>query len=80
MKFGQAKKGETLYVSSASGAIGQLAGQMGKIFGLRVVGSAGSDDKIVYLKETGFDAAINYKTKDARESLEERVLMVLISI
>lgn len=62
MKFGKPKKGETLYVSAASGAVGQLVGQLGKALGLYVVGSAGSDDKVEYLKEIGFDAAFNYKT------------------
>ncbi|CAO3628381.1 unnamed protein product [Mucor hiemalis] len=62
IKFGKPVKGETLYVSAASGAVGQLVGQMGKILGLRVVGSAGSDEKVAYLKELGFDSAFNYKT------------------
>jgi NADPH-dependent curcumin reductase CurA len=62
MKFGKPVKGETLYVSAASGAVGQLVGQLGKALGLRVVGSAGSDDKVEYLKSLGFDAAFNYKT------------------
>jgi NADPH-dependent curcumin reductase CurA len=42
--------------------VGQLVGQLGKEFGLRVVGSAGSDDKVEYLKSIGFDDAFNYKT------------------
>ncbi|CEG77615.1 hypothetical protein RMATCC62417_12330 [Rhizopus microsporus] len=71
IKFGKPKKGETLYVSAASGAVGQLVGQIGKILGLYVVGSAGSDEKVAYLKELGFDAAFNYKTKDIREALKE---------
>ncbi|KAG2218454.1 hypothetical protein INT45_002998 [Circinella minor] len=61
-KYGKPKKGETLYISAASGAVGQLVGQIGKILGLYVVGSAGSDDKVEYLKEIGFDEAFNYKT------------------
>ncbi|KAI9499164.1 hypothetical protein BDB00DRAFT_948886 [Zychaea mexicana] len=64
LKFGAPKKGETLYVSAASGAVGQLVGQIGKTLGLHVVGSAGSDDKVAYLKEIGFDAAFNYKKVD----------------
>ncbi|KAG1057233.1 hypothetical protein G6F43_000928 [Rhizopus delemar] len=71
IKFGKPKKGETLYVSAASGAVGQLVGQIGKILGLYVVGSAGSDEKVEYLKEIGFDAAFNYKTKDSAEALKE---------
>ncbi|KAI9499161.1 hypothetical protein BDB00DRAFT_783252 [Zychaea mexicana] len=63
-KYGAPKKGETIYISAASGAVGQLVGQISKTLGLYVVGSAGSDDKVAYLKEIGFDAAFNYKTAD----------------
>jgi len=57
------KDGEQLFVSAASGAVGQVVGQIGKNMGCHVAGSAGSDAKIAYLKEElGFDAAINYKT------------------
>jgi len=60
--IGQPKAGETIFVSAASGAVGQLVGQMAKKMGLRVVGSAGSDDKVAYLlDELKFDAAFNYK-------------------
>ncbi|KAI7903391.1 uncharacterized protein BX663DRAFT_508436 [Cokeromyces recurvatus] len=71
LKFGRPKKGESLYVSAASGAVGQLVGQIGKILGLHVVGSAGSDEKVAYLKELGFDGAFNYKTQDTREAFKE---------
>ncbi|KAI9021709.1 hypothetical protein CLU79DRAFT_752878 [Phycomyces nitens] len=71
IKFGKPKKGETLYVSAASGAVGQLVGQIGKVLGLHVVGSAGSDDKVAYLKEIGFDGAFNYKTEDTDDKLTE---------
>ncbi|OXA58438.1 2-alkenal reductase (NADP(+)-dependent) [Folsomia candida] len=53
--------GQTLYVSAAAGAVGQVVGQYAKALGLRVVGSAGSDDKVAFLKEMGFDEAFNYK-------------------
>jgi len=57
--------GQTLYVSAASGAVGQVVGQYGKALGLRVVGSAGDDAKVDYLlKDLGFDAAFNYKKHD----------------
>ncbi|KAH6595836.1 hypothetical protein BASA50_005563 [Batrachochytrium salamandrivorans] len=57
------KAGETLFVSGAAGAVGLVVGQIAKIKGLRVIGSAGSDDKVRLLKEKyGFDAAFNYKT------------------
>ncbi|KAI8978617.1 hypothetical protein BDB01DRAFT_746414 [Pilobolus umbonatus] len=69
IKFGKPVKGETLYVSAASGAVGQLVGQIGKILGLYVVGSAGSDEKVEYLKQIGYDAAFNYKKEDSNEAL-----------
>lgn len=56
------KAGETAFVSGAAGAVGALVGQIAKIKGCRVVGSAGDDEKIAYLlDECGFDAAFNYK-------------------
>lgn len=56
------KKGETIFVSAASGAVGQMVGQLAREAGLYVVGSAGSQDKIDLLKnKLGYDAAFNYK-------------------
>ncbi|KAJ3703536.1 hypothetical protein LUZ61_007241 [Rhynchospora tenuis] len=56
------KKGEFVFVSAASGAVGQLVGQFAKLTGCYVVGSAGSDEKVTLLKEKfGFDDAFNYK-------------------
>jgi len=56
------KSGDTVVVSGAAGAVGSIVGQLAKIKGARVVGTAGSDEKVAYLKELGFDEAINYKT------------------
>lgn len=62
--------GQTLYVSAAAGAVGQVVGQYAKSLGIRVVGSAGSDDKVNFLlKELGFDAAFNYKKHSGRKNL-----------
>src|SRR5690554_5693613 len=64
-EIGKPKKGETLLVSGAAGAVGSVVGQIGKILGLRVVGIAGTDEKVDMLKsEFGFDAGINYNTTD----------------
>ena len=61
-EIGRLKEGETLFVSAASGAVGQIVGQMGRIAGCRVVGCAGSDEKVSYLTdELGFDAAFNHR-------------------
>lgn len=63
MEIGKPKAGETLVVSGASGAVGLVVGQIAKIRGCRVVGIAGSDEKIKLLKDKyGFDETINYKT------------------
>ena len=57
--------GETCLVSGAAGAVGSAAGQIAKIAGARVIGVAGSDEKISWLTgELGFDAAFNYKKVD----------------
>ncbi len=57
----QPKPGDTVVISAASGAVGQVAGQIAKIAGCRVVGIAGGEKKCAFLRELGFDAAIDYK-------------------
>ncbi|KAL6642403.1 hypothetical protein ACP70R_020584 [Stipagrostis hirtigluma subsp. patula] len=58
----KAKKGDYVFVSAASGAVGQIVGQLAKIAGCYVVGSAGSDEKVNLLKtKFGYDDAFNYK-------------------
>lgn len=73
-KIGTPKIGETLLVSGAAGAVGSIAGQIGKLNGCRVVGIAGSDEKINHLiQDFGFDAGINYKSsKDMHRELSEK--------
>ena len=65
------KSGETIVVSGAAGAVGSIVGQIGKIMGCKVIGIAGSDDKVAGLKSKfGFDEAINYKTtNDMQEAI-----------
>lgn len=72
-KIGKLEKGETLLVSGAAGAVGSVAGQIGKIKGCRVVGIAGSDEKVERIQEKfGFDAGINYNTaKDMKKAISE---------
>ncbi|CAG8834590.1 4603_t:CDS:2, partial [Racocetra persica] len=70
-KFGKPKKCETIFISAASGAVGQVVGQIAKIKGLRVIGSASSDSKLKYLEELNFDGAFNYKTCNIDEKLTE---------
>ncbi len=65
-RIGEAKPGETVFVSAASGAVGSIVGQLAKIHGCRVTGCAGADEKVALLrKEFGYDAAFNYKTSES---------------
>lgn len=69
---GELKDGETVFVSAAAGAVGSLVGQIAKIKGCTVIGSAGSDDKVSQLtNDYGFDHAFNYKTADALAELKK---------
>ena len=62
--------GETVFVSGAAGAVGSLVGQLAKARGGRVVGSAGSAEKVRWLtEELGFDAALDYKAGPVAEQL-----------
>lgn len=66
------QEGETILISGAAGAVGSTVGQIAKIKGCRVVGLAGTDDKVKLLKEHfGFDMAINYKSsKNLRKDIK----------
>ena len=69
-EIGKPKKGETIFVSAASGAVGQIVGQLAKHEGMKVIGSVGSDDKLDFIiKELGFDGGFNYKKEKADEAL-----------
>jgi len=62
LDIGKPKQSETVFVSTAAGAVGSAACQIAKIKGCRVVGSTGSDEKVSWLlDEAGIDAAFNYK-------------------
>lgn len=68
--IGQPKKGETIFISAASGAVGQLVGQLAKHEGLKVIGSVGDDKKLDFIiKELGFDGGFNYKKEKPSEAL-----------
>lgn len=72
LERGRPQAGETVFISGAAGIIGMTVGQIAKIKGCRVVGTAGSAEKCRFLTEAcGFDAAINYKTEDVRVRLSE---------
>ncbi|WP_405944676.1 NADP-dependent oxidoreductase [Streptomyces sp. NBC_00932] len=67
------KEGDAVFVSGAAGAVGNQVGQMARIKGAaRVIGSAGSDEKVRHLvDDLGFDAAFNYKDAPVAEQLRE---------
>jgi NADPH-dependent curcumin reductase CurA len=69
-EIGTPKAGETLVVSAASGAVGSVVGQLGRIAGCRVVGIAGGRAKCDYVvNELGFDACVDYKAGKLRDDL-----------
>lgn len=71
LDIGKPQAGETVVVSGAAGAVGSVVGQIAKLKGAKVVGIAGSDEKIDYLiNELGFDAAVNYKKDNFVEDLK----------
>jgi NADPH-dependent curcumin reductase CurA len=68
----QPKEGETVVVSGAAGAVGSIAGQIGKIIGCRVVGIAGGPEKCAWVTDDlGLDACIDYKSEDLSARLRE---------
>ena len=72
LEVGQPKAGETVVVSGAAGAVGQVVGQIAKIKGCKVIGIAGGKDKCDFVvNELGFDACIDYKSQDVKKALRE---------
>jgi NADPH-dependent curcumin reductase CurA len=66
------RPGDVVFVSGAAGAVGSVAGQIAKLKGAaRVIGSAGTDGKVRWLNELGFDAAFNYKAGPVLDQLRE---------
>ena len=63
LKVAALKDGDTVFVSGAAGAVGQIVCQIAKLKGHTVIGSAGGADKVAYLKEIGVDQAIDYKAE-----------------
>ena len=72
LDLGQPREGETVFVSAAAGAVGSVVGQIAKLRGCRVIGSAGSPEKTAWLvDDLGFDAAIDYRSEDLDAALAE---------
>jgi NADPH-dependent curcumin reductase CurA len=70
--IGQVKEGETIYVSGAAGAVGSAAAQIAKLKGLRVIGSAGSSEKVDWLRSLGVEA-FNYREQPVKEALADGI-------
>lgn len=65
--IGKPQPGETVLISAAAGAVGQVAGQIAKLKGCTVIATAGAADKLAYVtRELGLDTGIDYKGKDAK--------------
>ncbi|EIU7745095.1 TPA: NADP-dependent oxidoreductase [Vibrio vulnificus] len=70
LDIGQPKEGDTLVVAAATGAVGSMVGQIGKLKGCRVIGIAGGEEKCQFAKDTlGFDECIDHKAADFAEQL-----------
>jgi hypothetical protein len=68
----EVKAGDVIYISGAAGAVGNVAGQLAKLRGARVIGSAGSTEKVTFLlEECGFDMAFDYKIGPVLEQLQQ---------
>ncbi|KAF9034806.1 hypothetical protein BJ165DRAFT_1409714 [Panaeolus papilionaceus] len=69
-EYSHAKPGETVFVSAGAGPVGSFVIQLAKAQGLKVIASAGSDDKVAFLKEIDTDVAFNYKTTNTLDVLK----------
>ena len=70
--IGEIKEGETIYVSGAAGAVGSTVAQIAKLKGLRVIGSAGSPEKVDWLRSLGVEA-FNYRETPAKDALADGI-------
>jgi NADPH-dependent curcumin reductase CurA len=73
LELGRPQPGETVFVSAAAGAVGSAAGQIAKLRGCRVIGCAGSAEKVACLRELGFDDAFDYRETNLREALADGI-------
>lgn len=72
--IGQPVRGETIFISAASGAVGQVVGQLAKREGLKVIGSVGSEEKLKFItEELDFDGGFDYKKEKPAEALKRLV-------
>jgi NADPH-dependent curcumin reductase CurA len=64
-------EGDTVFVSGAAGAVGSIASQLARLRGASVIGSAGSAEKVAWLRELGLDGVFDYTRTPTREALRE---------
>ncbi|KAJ3517329.1 hypothetical protein NLJ89_g582 [Agrocybe chaxingu] len=70
-EYAHPKQGETVFISTGAGPVGSFVIQLAKADGLKVIASAGSEEKVQFMKEVGADVAFNYKTTNTAEVLEK---------
>ncbi|MFE3290281.1 NADP-dependent oxidoreductase [Rhodococcus sp. NPDC059234] len=73
LRIGKPRPGETVVVAAATGPVGSAVGQIARIKGARAVGIAGGPEKCAYLRELGFDAAIDHRAADFADQLAAAV-------
>lgn len=69
--IGGVEEGDIVFVSGAAGAVGSVAAQLARVRGARVIGSAGTPDKVAWLDELELDAAFDYRETETRQALRE---------
>ena len=69
--IGAVEEGETVFVSGAAGAVGSVAAQLARARGARVIGSAGTPEKVAWLDELGLDASFDYRETTTKRALRE---------
>lgn len=72
VEVGRIEAGDFVVVSGAAGATGSVVCQIAKIMGAKVLGIAGTDDKVAWLKQLGCDEALNYKSANYAEEFKEK--------
>lgn len=74
LSVGKPEEGDTVLVSGAAGATGSVAGQIAKLRGCRVIGTAGGPEKCAHVVDNlGFDACIDYKADDVAQQVRDAV-------
>ena len=73
LDVGRPAEGETVFVSGAAGAVGSAVGQIARLKGCRTIGSAGSPEKVAWLRELGFDEAFDYHEVSPRDALHDGI-------